>query len=680
MARPGKTGAKGSVTSGPRRHQARLCGPARRQVGGVTGMTAVLCCLGLGALTLSCLKGPRVPTWDTEVTIPLFTGTFHLMDVLPGDFFSVGPDSVIQFQAHADIDTIRPMADFVLTGSTQTTSFSLADLNLRGAYAARLKFGLEEVLGLPLPEEPTPLPIPPFEFRLLRIAPIDCLRSAELLRGTLILTVENHSNCRLDSIQLRSPVLGICRLYDIAPLDRREQRQRLGAQRIQDQNEFQLIGGSSGSGGRLVPVSRHDSLVIIVGFDSVRLAAACLRLPQAQTTKKTYLGVTAGRAFTLDSAVFAQGHAELRLVNDFTFPVAISLRIARLGFERDLWLEPTSSCPVWIDLTGRSLSNNSLTNSLVDVVARLTVPATADYVTITKDQCLTYDAQLCDLKPSFLAGELREPRYVTPSQESLPRLLPSGIPALRLPRCELRLKFTSAIGFRGRINLHIRARNRAGDTARLDRVLYLSPGSPDYPRTHEFSIPLYSVLSIAPEQIQVSYDIAISGRGQIQSAGYAAGRAGVATPLRLALCSDTVDLGGRVVELDQATRDIIARYLVSGEVSADLGNHFPLGMAGRVVLCPTDSGQENTDQISIPVCIPAGGTNDNHFCETRTDTTVKGELDEQSLVIFHNPRIRTRFILYLPETDTVAIRGQDYLNISSRAVLRLRVGGRDEAH
>jgi hypothetical protein len=603
------------------------------------------------------------------------------MDLLPEKYFSVGPDSAIQFYAEARLDTIRPISSISLSGQTLSTDFKLADLTLTGDYSGRIRLGLEEILGAPLPEQPVLLPVPPFVFDLERTFSIDRIRSAELLRGVSRIKVSNFSNLTIDSVRLDCQATGVYCFTAIGPGARAEARQRLGGCRISGQNALVLHGRSAGGGSEPVWVSRNDSLIIEVKFDSLRLSSAELQIPPAEARKKLFLGVTASHPFTLDSIAFRRGNAELTLVNNFAFPVDIAVTIAKLAYHDNLHLTPASERTATIDLAGKSLANNSLLNCLLEVVALVSVRPDSGYVRVSKDQRLAVTSKLDCLAPEFLCGDLREPLYITPRQETLPRLLPSGLPALRLPRCRLDLRIMSEIGFLGRLNLHISGANRAGDTARIDKTVYVLPGSPAYPQITECAIPLYHVLTIGPDQVRFSYDLGITGRGSIEYNSCATGKIAVSTPLRLALCADTIDLGGRVVEIDQATRDKIARYLVAGEIQADVGNHFPLGINACVIL-KSESGdsQGTTDTLSIPIGIPAGAVDANQTCRGQTDTTIVGTIDGPSLAIFHNPKISARVLLYTSDTDTVLLQPQDFLRILSRAVLKLRIGGNHGAN
>ena len=638
-----------------------------------------LVALTLGTISVVCLKAPRAPSWDTVVTLPLLDKTFHLMDVLPHNYFSVGSDSVIQFNAVANIDTIRPIKTLSLSGRPLATSFKLADLTLTGDFSCRVKLGLEEILGMALPEQPALVPVAPFAFSLERQFTVSRIRNAELLRGAAIVRLGNYSNVPIDSARLSSELLGNARFADLAPGRNLEDRRRLGGCRVNPQNHFVLAGSSRGSMPESVWVSRYDSVVVEVAFDSLRLSSAELQMPQARANKKLFLGVTASHSFKLDSVTFARGYAELSFANSFSFPLDVALRIARLGYAENLHLGPIGTGTAFVALTGKSLANNGLTNSLLEVVTQVAVPPDSGYVAVSKDQALTINSTLNDLSPQYLRGELQEPLYITPKQETLPRLLPTGFPALRLPRCLLDLHITSAIGYRGRLNLHITGTNKAGDTACLDQTVYLAPGDPTFPRMTDYTLPLHHVLTIGPEHVRFSYDIEVSGYGSIQAEGYATGQAAISTPLRLALCADTIDLGGKVVEIDQGLRDNIARYLVAGEIQADVGNHFPLGMNACVVLKPEpEDSQRATDTLAIPVGIPGGMVDASRTCQHQADTTVVGAIDEHSLAIFHNRRIRARLLLYTPESDTVEIRHQDFLKITARAVLKLKVGGNND--
>lgn len=640
---------------------------------------AALLIILFGAVLLACLKAPRAPSWDTTVTLPLFDRTVRLMDILPKNYFSVGADSVIQFHAEARIDTLRPGEAITFASEPATATFQLRDLTITGDFVSRLSISLEELLGIALPEEPVRLPVAPFSFVLDRQFTVSRIREAELLSGRIQIQLENHSQVPLDSLRLTSELVGNQRVTGILPNRTRTLCRQLGASRITTENRFRLIGGGTGTGQESVLVSRADSLVISFAFDSLRLISAELQPQLAEAGRRLMLGVAASKPFRLDSVVFAHGYAELNLANNLPLPLNLILDIPRLACTRTLQIPALSNQPVIIDLAGKSLASTGLNNSLLAVNVRLAVTPDNNFVRITKDQTFTLVTRLSNLQPAYLRGELREPLYVTPEPETLPRLLPSGLPGMRLPRCRLELRLTSAIGYAGRLNLRIRGQNKAGDTALLERTIYLAPGSPEFPRTTEYVLPLHHVLSIGPEQLQFAYSFAVSGYGTLQQNSFISGSAVIATPLRLALCADTVDLGEKMIPIDQGIRTKLERYLVAGELQADVRNHFPLGMQACVFLRPdTATGPAESHPLVLPLGIPTGTVDAAQCCQQAADTTLTGTIDEPALGIFHSPRLKCRILLYVPSTDTVQIREQDYLRVIARAALRLRVGGKND--
>jgi hypothetical protein len=645
--------------------------------------------LALGASSLVCLKSPRVPTWDTQVNLPLQDNTYRLLDLLDRKYFSVGADSVIQFYAEAKIDTTRPISRIQLSPKPIASSFGLGDLLLTGDYTGRFALALEDILNTPLPEQPMLLPIPAFDFAVLREVSINGIHSAELQQGVARVTVRNFSNVGLDSARVGSD-LATVGFSNIRPQSGQSERQALDGGVLGTRNDVVFSGGSAGSNGIPVLVCRYDSLVVEYQLDSLRLLAAEVRLPAAHAGRKLFLGVTASNSFALESLALVQGYAELGFANNFAFPVTIDYTVAKLNARGRVDLAPFGSQSVALDLAGRALANSGLTNSLLDVYTEVSTAASGEYVQVDKRQGLGINAAIKGMRPSYLAGELGLPLYITSPKESLPRLLPNGLSALRLPHCRMDVRIASEVGFRARVNLHIVGTNAAGDSVRLEREFQVPPGAPGDPRVSEFHVPLASVLNIGPDKVSVSYDIGIWGRGKIDERGYACGIASVSTPLRLALAHDTIELGSRVVEIGQSLREQIARYMVAGEVSAEIDNHFPLGMNACVVLTrepePSDSGSEvrgpetdssqlATDAVSIPVGVPAGVVDASQVCRGSTDTVVTGTLDEPGLGVFRNPRIRARLLLYVPDSDTVEIRQQDYLRIRSRAALKLKLGG-----
>jgi hypothetical protein len=85
-------------------------------------------------------------------------------------------------------------------------------------------------------------------------------------------------------------------------------------------------------------------------------------------------------------------------------------------------------------------------------------------------------------------------------------------------------------------------------------------------------------------------------------------------------------------------------------------------------------GKETCAPVALPVEIPAGAVDRNEVCCRSSDTTVAGGLDSTQLGLFHNPRLAAHLLLYVPNSDTVEIREQDFVRIRTRATLKLKLG------
>lgn len=634
--------------------------------------------LVLGAIALVCLKAPREPSWDMEINLPISDNTYRLLDLLNHRYFSVGPDSVIQFYAAATIDTVRPISRIQLSPAPLSKNLSLADFLLAGKRTGRIVLTLQDLLNMPLPEQRTLMPIPAFDFTIDRNLSIGGIRSADMRSGTVHVSVHNFSNVALDSLCLGCD-MGLLRFTGVGPQSGQSLRAALDGDSLGAENEVLIAGGSSGSNGRPIPVARDDSVAIDFQLDSLRLVSGEMRLPAAHTERTLFMGVTASNSFALDSVTFAQGSAQLLFQNGFPVQVTVAYTIAELDLRGNLALQPFSVETVEIDLAGRTLAGSRPPDSLLSINVRAAMVASHDYVSIDRQQSLALNGTTEGISPGYLAGSLNQPLYLTARLETLPELLPNGSSALRLPHCGMDLVVTSGIGFPLHLDLHIAARNKTGDSECLDRHLLVAPGNPDYPQVAEFHISLARLLNIGPEHLSVSYNVGIWGRGEIMERSFACGNASVSTPLRLALAHDTIDVGSRIVTLDQSTRDRIDRYLVAGEVQAEVENHFPLGMNALVVLTQvpdsTDSagGKQACAPVALPVEIPAGAVDRNEVCCHSSDTTVTGGLDSTQLSVFHNPRFAAHLLLYIPNTDTVEIREQDFVRIRTRATLKLKV-------
>jgi len=636
--------------------------------------------LALGGASLVCLKAPRVPSWDTAVNLPLSDNTFRLLDLLDRRYFSVGSDSAMQFCAAVNFDTVRPISRIQLSPNPLSKSLGLADFMLTGKYAGRIVLALQDLLNETLPEQPTLMPIPAFTFSIDRSVSIGGIRSAEVRSGAVRVSVHNFSNVALDSLCLGCAMASL-RFVGVEAQSGESLRAGLDGDSIGAENEVLIAGGSRGSNGRPIPVARDDSLVIDLQLDSLRLVSGELQVPAANVERTLFLGATANNSFALDSVTFAQGSAQLEFQNGLPVPVRVTCTIAELDWHGNLALPPFGVETVGIDLTGRTLGNSGSRNSLLTVDVRAATAASGDYVSIDQQQSLSVKATVQGMKPSHLAGTLRAPLCTTTPRKTLPGPLPNGFAALRLPRCRMDVVVTSGTHFRTRLKLHVVAVNKSGDSAWIDREVQMEPGRPDDPRTAEFHVPLAGLLNIGPEHLGVSCDIKVWGRGDVGENSSICGNASVSTPLRLMLVRDTIDMGSRIVTIDRSTRDRIDRYLVGGEVRAEIENHFPLGMNALVALTQVPDSADSAGSeracapVELPVEIPAGVVDQREICRRSVDTTVTGELDSSQLDVFRNPRFAAHLLLYVPSTDTVEIRDQDFVRIRTRATLKLRVGG-----
>jgi hypothetical protein len=610
----------------------------------------------------------------------LSDNTYRLLDLLDRRYFSVGSDSAIQFSAAVNFDTVRPISRIQLSPNPLSKSLGLADFMLTGKYAGRIVLALQDLLNVTLPEQPTLMPIPAFAFSIDRSVSIGGIRSAEVRSGAVRVSVHNFSNVALDSLCLGCAMASL-RFVGVGAQSGESLRAGLDGDSIGAENEVLIAGGSSGSNGRPIPVARDDSLVIDFQLDSLRLVSGELQVPAANVERTLFLGVTASSSFALDSVTFARGSAQLVFQNGFPVPVTVTCTIAELDWHGNLALQPFGVETVGIDLTGRTLGNSGLRNSLLTVDVRAATVASGDYVSIDQRQSLSLNATMQGMNPSHLAGTLRAPLCTTTPQETLPGLLPNGFAALRLPRCRMDLVVTSGTHFHTHLNLHVVAMNKTGDSAWIDREFQVEPGNPDDPRVTEFHVPLAGLLNIGPERLGVSCDIKVWGRGDVGENSSICGNASVGTPLRLALVRDTIDLGGRVVAIDRSTRNRIDRYLVAGEVRAEVENHFPLGMNALVALTQVPDSADSAGSkkacapVALPVEIPAGVVDQKGICRRSSDATVTGELDSSQLDVFRNPCFAAHLLLYVPNTDTVEIREQDFVRIRTRATLKLKVGG-----
>ncbi len=647
---------------------------------------------GLFLFGLFCLKSPELPSWDTEITIPLVNDSYGVADLLAiSNKFRISEDSTLEFYSEFNIDTITPRRILNLLAQNYHCNLSLSEFQIDSLYVGRIVLLLQDIVGFWLPESTIRVVIPPFIQNLNYLVNLVDIQSLELNKGIWKYRVCNFTTLSFDSLTLNSSALPYFRAIGIGANSTRIFEERVEQAYLENPIPVEIGISSPGSFPDSIYASGLDSIVIELVIDSLRVNRGIIRPPQTRAEMMTTINLTSDQRFRIDSLELATGEAWLNFTNTLPMAIWLNLSIEIIGYNQTFRIEPNGSILVPIPLAGLKLGRNSdmpsqgsnEENIAFRVFVNLTSEPGSDFVALEHDDGLQGNYSLTNLNFRFLAGELLQPIYISSPEKTLfsfPGQNPIGI---KVARAEVGLHLVNTIGFSALVQFRTFARKNNGDSISQIQEITIRPGSYSTPSEINRTIPVTEVVNFGAGTIKFATAIRIYGRGRVDANSFARGNGFLSTPLRIAFKTDTTCFGNYRFSLSEKDRQAITDWLtgkngirlIDAQFVCDFANHFPIGFDGRLVITK-DSISESTDSIVFPIQIPAGvigGEVLSRHCTQATDSTITIGLNQEAISFFTNPMLFSHLTLYIPASDTVTIRPEDQLSFLSRAAIRLRV-------
>jgi hypothetical protein len=654
---------------------------------------AVFFLLGvLCLLSWRCLEQPRMPSWDTEITVPLLNDTYSIADLLQvSNQFRILDDSIVQFYSEFNIDTITPQRILNLLAQNYNLNLTISQFQVTNLYVGRLVLSLNDIVGSALPESTVRTIIPSFTQTINNYINLPDIQRVELSSGIWKCRIQNFTNLNFDSLVLSSPSVPYVRATGIGANSTSMLDQKVDNSFLENPIAVQIGLGSPGSFPDSIYVSGLDSIVIELTIDSLRLSSGVLRLPETRAENQTAVNVNSDQRFRIDSLELASGEALLNFFNTLPTALLINLTVADLNYNQTFRIEPNGSIFVPISLAGLKLGGTDLPHSSnqdgmsVVVNVDLTSEPSHDFVTLEHDDGMIANYSLANLSFRYLFGELIQPIYISSPEKVLFTFPGQGTPGIKVSSAEVSLHLINSIGFPAEVRFRIFARKDNGDSIYQFENIDIQPGCYESPSELHVTIPVTNVVNFGARQIKFSTDIRIFGQGRIDANSFARGNGCLSTPLRITFNADTTFFGEYRFSLGEKDRQTICDWqsgkygikVIDAEFSSDFSNHFPIGFDARLVVAEdTFGGVQSSDSIVIPLHIRSGvvsGTWQNQHCTRATDSTVIIGLDETDIGLFTNPYLSSHLMLYFLPSDTVTIRTEDYLNLLSRVLIKLRV-------
>lgn len=643
-------------------------------------------------LNWRCLEQPRVPSWDTEITIPLINETYSIADLLKvSNQFRILDDSIVQFYSEFNIDTITPQRILNLLAQNYNLNLTVSQFQITNLYIGRLVLSVNDIVGSVLPESTIKTIIPSFTQTINNYINLPDIQRVELSSGIWKFRIQNFTNLNFDTLILNSPSIPYMRATGIGANSTSLLDQKVDNSFLENPVMVQIGLGSPGSLPDSIYVSGLDSVVIELTVDSLRLSSGILRLPETRAENQTAVNVSSDQRFRIDNLELASGTASLNFFNSLPTAISIKLAIEVLNYNQTFRIEPNSSIFVPISLAGLKLGRTDLPygsnqdGMSVVVNVNLISEPSHDFVTLEHNDGLIANYSLTDLNFRSLLGELLQPIYVSSPEKVLFSFPGQGTPGIKVSSATVSLHLINSIGFPASVRFRTYARKDNGDSISQVENIDIQPGSPGSPSELNITIPITNIVNFGAHQIKFSTDIRVFGQGRIDVNSFARGSGCLSTPLRIAFDDDTTFFGEYRFSLGEKDRQTIIDWqsgkygikVIDAEFSSSYSNHFPVGFNARLVVAenPTNHMQ-SSDSIVIPLHMPSGvvaGPEQNQYCTQAVDSTVLISLNETNIGLFTNPSLSSRLVLCFLPSDTVTIRAEDYLSMLSRVSIKLRV-------
>jgi len=618
-------------------------------------------------LFLTCFKPPQLPEWDTEVNIPLVTRRFLVKDFIDQKRFRINSDSSIEYFRVFKMETTLVYNKLNFSTVPQTETLKLSQFSF-GNFSGKITIPLSAILGISLPEDPTPLPVPPLQKTLWLNLLLPDIQELAVQKGELSLAVINSTPITFDRIRISGGFFSDFILTELIGGGRVEAQKELAEGNIESPSPLTL--NIFKEEGETLLLSVRDSLFLNFRIKKVKITSGIL-----QPNKDHNITCEDSLFFTLEEDLHCEwmkinsAKIYLSIFSHFPFPLNASLSLPEIGKEMEITLPPSSPISEEIELGSVELTNRSNQGFLIRTVWRMRADE-AQFFLLNATTYLSLFFYLDNLRPTSFAGEFRRPRYLNSAAESILSFLPGDPTGIKVKSASLNFHIVNRTGFSGVVNLTIWARNRHGHCESLSTEIPLNQN-----REVNSAVRIEQLLNIGPKVVKFFWGLRIFGPGVFSQEDFVCGDILFSLPLQIAFSPDTIYAYSFPVKLAEETREKIKRGIVEGGVTILLNNHLPLGIGASLILMgdpsPYPEGR-GKDSLAFPIFIPPGKRGIDGFCERESDTTLTLAVSEENTPLFLAPEITSCLRLEFPASETVTVKTTDYLQFKSYATLRIR--------
>jgi len=617
-------------------------------------------------LAFNCFKKP---SWETNLTIPLISRTFTVSSLIDTSFFNINNDSTIDFYLTGKLDTIFPIDSIRISDRIDSSFTALSDFVIRNLSTDTIGLDASDITSLVLPDTTILMTIPAFTQQIERNCYLRDIGSIFLTAGLVRVTITNNTRLIFDSAHCSLDGINIIEIPFIDSISKTEYSFALENIHLDSIMTFNIMLACHGSGEDSIPISRLDSLSFIITMDSLRIQSGNFRsIPprMVQTVKTRIYSLPVNYQLRINDLKITTGQIQLAINNQFPFSCSASINITEFAYDTSLVLPEFQSTNFMLDLAGRLYNNPSSELTPITINYALEFLLDSTFIAITPDNYYKLNYEITNIQIDSIAATFIDTLRQTFASDPIAINLPDFLSQVQTVNALAMFEVCNALSFPMLLNLNMQTKNAQGDSAVLDTVFHILPGTPTNPVLSNLVVSFNNLININPNQAIVRATLASFGEGWLNRESFTTATYTIMSPLQVILRADTIYFDPTQVHIAENIRDLIINNIDTATFYAHLQNHIPARLSGQFIM-----ENQTHDSVNININIPSGLVNNLGYVTSPVDTNLAIILSPQQTRIFADSIINVSVVIYLPDTDTITITGRDYLKIvNSYAVIQ----------
>lgn len=642
---------------------------------------------------------PQAPKWDATLSIPLINRHYTMQQLIDEES-SLYSDSLgqVHYLFATELDSFRVGNQLTFEQFSNFYNTPIGQMPVASPGSENLIVTLSEIYPEAAALDGRTTVVPAFNFDLGKrvLSPYDGFDWLEIASGTMTIHLNNNLMVTLGSplhfalldTRADTVVVGYDYSGEVAPGGEFSRVIDLAGKKFSNQLSLEISGSSPGSRNQEVLISAAASFTINVSISDLQVRSARARISSLEVTDRREALIDRGVAVSF--ARIKQGTVRLQLSSQLPIPATVSITmpdfISSGGdmVTETIILNGTGTVSRVLNFAGYRFEPEAapLGEQTVLLVWTVQTPGSgANYVTIQSSDEVNVSFSVENMIFSEVTGTFQGKSVaINPTTYSVDVL--EGIDSVHFENAQLEMRLRNGINFPVQTDLLLEGVNDTGRRVEMRiQETILAGESNGQPVESQIVLTrnnsnVSDFLNALPSSIRVSGTVTIGGTGfigTVRESDAVTGTVNIDAPLSFSLPSQSVEIEGDSLAIDEDAREQIRDNLHDGKLAARILNHLPLGASISFYFGRSESTIFSTPALVIgPVSVqPASLDADTGLVLEPLLSEVTLALTEEQLKVFDTAPLFSGLLVDFPGTDghLVRIIRTDYIDI--RAVAQI---------